>query len=189
MLSCVSGELVQSMGSSSPSSSSSSLSSRSSERGSRDKGRPESLPSLTSFSSSNSLSCSLISPFTASTADGDSSSERTVFGADVRFGGGVHGSEWQRLCLLGWSPLSVSDAEGSSQSGGGGRVKVREMTDLLGVSNNLILPPLRSSLREKGLTRAGVAKVTEEGVSGGWSMSDLLRDRRGSDRRQRDRLR
>lgn len=97
----------------------------------------------------------------------DSSSVRTVVGADVRFGGGVHGSEWQRLCLLGWSLPSVSDAEGSSQSGGGGRVKVREMTDLLGVSNSLILPPLRSSLREKGLTRAGVAKVTEFGVSGG----------------------
>lgn len=160
MLSCVSGELVQSMGSSS--SSSLSWSSRSSDRGS-----PESPPSMTSFSSPNSLSSSLCASFPTSTSDMDSSSVRTVFGADVRFGGGVHGSEWQRLCLLGWSLPSVSDAEGSSQSGGGGRVKVREMTDLLGVSNSLILPPLRSSLREKGLTRAGVAKVTEFGVSGG----------------------
>ncbi len=139
VLSCVSGELVQSIGSSS--SSPSSFSSRFSDRGSRDRGRPESpamrvpLPSLISFTSPKSLSSSLslfVSPFTVSASDMDSSSVRTVFGADVRFGGGVHGSEWQRLCLLGWSPPSVSDAEGSSQSGGGGRVKVREMTDLLG---------------------------------------------------------
>ncbi len=39
------------------------------------------------------------------------------------------------------------------------------------------------------LSSSGVAKVTEGGVSGGWSMSDLLRERRGSDGRQRDRLR
>ncbi len=139
MLSCASGELVQSMGSSS---------SFSWSRRSSDRGRPESLPSLSS-SSPNSLSSSLIpfvSPLTVSTSDGDSSSVSTVSGADVTYGGGVHGSEWQRLCLLGWSPLSVSDADGSSQSGGGGRVKVKEMTDLLGVSNSLILPPLRSSL-------------------------------------------
>lgn len=106
-----------------------------------------------------------------------------VFGADVKFGGGVQGSEWHRLCLLCRPPESVS--EGSSQSGGGGRANVREMTDLLGVSNSLILPPLRSSLREKGLTRAD----TLGGVSEGWSMSDLLRERRGSDRRPREYLR
>lgn len=143
MLSCVSGELVQSIGSSS----SFSWPDRSSDSGSRDRGRPESPSCPITVSSPNSLSFSLIpfvSPFTESTSYGDSSPVRTVFGADVRYGGGVHGSEWQRLCLLGWSPQSVS--EGSSQSGGGGRVKVREMTDLLGVSNSLILPPLRSSL-------------------------------------------
>lgn len=90
---------------------------------------------------------------------------RALLGADVMCGGGVQGSEWQRLCLLGISQPSAS--EGTSQSGGGGRVKVREMTDLLGVSNSFILPPLRSSLCEKGLTRAGGAVVAEEGrVSG-----------------------
>lgn len=184
MLSCVSGELVQSMGSSSSSFS------WPSNRGSMDSGRPESLPSLVPFSSPNSPSFSLspfVSLFTESTSHRDSSCVRAVFGVDVRSGGGVHGSEWQRLCFLGWSPQLVS--EGSSQSGGGGRVKVREMTDLLGVSNSLILPPLRSSLWEKGLTRAGVAELTQGGVSWGWSMSDLLRERRGSDGRQRERRR
>lgn len=101
----------------------------------------------------------------------------------------MQGSEWQRLCLLGMSTASASDAVVSSQSGGGGSVKVREMTDLLGVSNSLIFPPLRSSLWEKGLNRAGGAKVAGGGVSGGWSMSDLLRERRWSNSRPRDRLR
>lgn len=101
----------------------------------------------------------------------------------------MQGSEWQRLCLLGMSTASASDAVVSSQSGGGGSVKVREMTDLLGVSNSFIFPPLRSSLWEKGLNRAGGAKVAVGGVSEGWSMSDLLRERRWSNSRPRDRLR
>ncbi len=39
------------------------------------------------------------------------------------------------------------------------------MTDLLGVSNSLMRPPLRSWRRENGLTRAGVPKHGE--VAGG----------------------
>lgn len=97
----------------------------------------------------------------------------------------MHGSEWQRRCLLGRSSQSIS--EGSSQSGGGGRVKVREITDLLGVSNSLILPPLRSSLREKGLTRAGAAKK-QEGMSEGRSMGSLSSEGLRSDVRERLRL-
>lgn len=188
LLPCVSGELAQSIGSSS--SSSFSWPGRSNDKGSRDRGRPESLPSSVTFSSSNSLSFSLIlsvCPFKESTSHKDSSLVRTVLEAEVRCGGGVHGSEWQRLCLLGWSPLPAS--EELSQSGGGGRVKVSEMTDLLGVSNSLILPPFRSSLREKGLIRAGVSELTLGGVSGVRSTSDLLRERRGSEGRPRERLR
>lgn len=94
----------------------------------------------------------------------------------------MHGSEWQRRCLLGQSSQSIS--EGSSQSGGGGRVKVREITDLLGVSNNLILPPLRSSLREKGLTRAGVARK-QEGMSEGRSVGGRPSEGLRSDVRER----
>lgn len=97
----------------------------------------------------------------------------------------MHGSEWQRRCLLGRSSQSIS--EGSLQSGGGGRVKVREMTDLLGVSNNLILPPLRSSLREKGFTRAGAARK-QEGTSEGRSMWGRSSERPGSDVREHLRL-
>lgn len=97
----------------------------------------------------------------------------------------MHGSEWQRRCLLGRSSQSIS--EGSSQSGGGGRVKVREITDLLGVSNNLILPPLRSSLREKGLTRAGAARK-QEGMSEGRSMGGRPSEGLRSDVRERLRL-
>lgn len=97
----------------------------------------------------------------------------------------MHGSEWQRRCLLGRSSQSIS--EGSSQSGGGGRVKVREITDLLGVSNNLILPPLRSSLREKGLTRAGAARK-QEGMSEGRSVGGRPSEGLRSDVRERLRL-
>lgn len=41
-------------------------------------------------------------------------------------------------------------------SGGGGKVKVREISDLLGVSKSLMRPPLRSWRKEKGLRRTGV---------------------------------
>lgn len=79
---------------------------------------------------------------------------------------GVQGKDWQRLWDRGKPfPKWV----GLHGSGGGGRVKVSEMTDLLGVSKSLIRPPLRSCLWEKGLTRAGVLWTGDEA-------SDLLRD-------------
>lgn len=186
-MSCVSGEMVQSMGSSSVSCCS--WSTRFSDRRSIDGGRPESPVREISFSPPNKLSSSLPPLFTLFVPNVDSSSVRTVFGAYAICGGGVHGSEWHRLCLLGTSTTSASDAGSSSQSGGGGKVKVREMTDLLGVSKSLIFPPFRSSRCEKGLTRAEGAMVTQGGVSEGCSMSDLLRERRGSDAPQRDGLR
>lgn len=99
----------------------------------------------------------------------------------------MHGSEWQRLCLLGQSSQSTS--EGSLQSSGGGRAKVSEITDLLGVSNSLILPPLRSSLREKGLTRARAAKVMQEGVFEGGAAWAWPSESTASEARQRECLR
>lgn len=157
------------------------------DRGSKDIGRPESHACRASSSSSPNKLSSSPARFTGSVSGVDSS-ESTVFGADVRCGGGVQGREWQRRCLRGMS-ASSSEPGTSLQSGGGGRVKVREMTDLLGVSKSLILPPFRSSRWEKGLTRVGGAKVIQGCVSGGCSMSDLLRERRGSDINPRDCLR
>lgn len=63
------------------------------------------------------------------------------------------------------SPVLLFSGGEAQGSGGGGRVKVREMTDLLGVSNSLMRPPLRSWRRENGLTRAGVPKHGD--VAGG----------------------
>ena len=68
-------------------------------------------------------------------------------------------------------PLRKCGGEHGSQSSG--RVKVREITDLLGVSRSLHRPPFRSCLREKGLTRAGVPRRGEVRVAGG-NMSDWL---------------
>lgn len=45
----------------------------------------------------------------------------------------------------------------SCSGAGGGRLKVSEVTDLLGVSKSLIFPPFRSSRWEKGLTRGDVS--------------------------------
>lgn len=41
----------------------------------------------------------------------------------------------------------------------GGRLKVSEMIDLLGMSKSLVFPPFRSSRWEKGLTRGGGSLV------------------------------
>ncbi len=89
---------------------------------------------------------------------------------------GVHGRERHLRGGLRSPRLPFSDGE-AQESWGGGRVKVREMTDLLGVSNSLMRPPLRSWRRENGLTRAGVPKHGE--VAGG-NTSDWLRDIRWS---------
>lgn len=78
---------------------------------------------------------------------------------------GVQGRDWQRLWDRGGA---LSQGVGLHGSGRGGKVKVREMTDLLGVSKSLIRPPLRSCLWEKGLMRAGVLWT-------GDNASDLLR--------------
>lgn len=161
-MSCVSGEVVQSMGSSSTSCCS--WSTVFSDKGSIDSGRPESPAREESSSPPSKLVSSLLLP-SSFISNADPSSVRTVFGADIICGGGVHGSEWHRLCLLGISTASASDAETSPQSGGGGKVKVREMTDLLGVSKSLIFPPLRSSRCKKGLSRAEGVKVTQGSVS------------------------
>ncbi|KAG7280400.1 hypothetical protein CRUP_035842 [Coryphaenoides rupestris] len=105
---------------------------------------------------------------------------RSMRGVVARAGGGVQGRDRQRRCLRSGSPLPSDSAEWSSW-GSGGRAKVREMTDLLGVSNSLILPPCKSLRWEKGLTRpvggATAPGVEVGGVSRGWSMSDLLRER------------
>lgn len=80
---------------------------------------------------------------------------------------GVQGRDWQRL----WNrDGAFPQWVGLHGSGRGGRVKVREITDLLGVSKSLIRPPLRSCLCEKGLTRVGVLLT-------GDNTSELLRDR------------
>lgn len=58
-------------------------------------------------------------------------------------------------------------------SGSAGRVKVSEMTDLLGVSNSLHRPPFKSCLRENGLTLPGVPSKGEGRLPGG-IVSDWL---------------
>lgn len=72
----------------------------------------------------------------------------------------------------------MSQETGLLGSGGEGRAKVREITDLLGVSKSLMRPPLRSWRWEKGLMRIGVDRVRRG--DGGRSTSDLLRQRHGS---------
>ena len=56
---------------------------------------------------------------------------------------GLQGSDWVRLWTRGEPRAQWVGSEGS---GRGGRSKVNEMTDLLGVSKSLIRPPFRSSL-------------------------------------------
>ena len=71
---------------------------------------------------------------------------------------------------------------GEGRRGGAGREKLREMTDMLGVSSSLQRPPLRSRRLEKGLTRAGVPGA----AAGAWlgvtvaagEASDWLRAKR-----------
>lgn len=88
----------------------------------------------------------------------------------------MQGSDWVRL----WEQGRM----GLLGSGGGGRVKVREMTDLLGVSKSLMRPPFRSCRWEKGLTRIGV--VWDRTGDGESRTADLLRQRPGSDAMSRE---
>ncbi|PWA30668.1 hypothetical protein CCH79_00009230 [Gambusia affinis] len=93
--------------------------------------------------------------------------------AAVRLISGVQGSDWH---LRGGASIPVvprrrrGEAHGSQSAG---RVKVREMTDLLGVSKSLHRPPFRSLRREKGLTRGGVPRRGGVRAAGG-NLSDWL---------------
>lgn len=112
--------------------------------------------------------------------------ESGLWGACSRRGSsGEAGSERHlRKMGMGSAKLHCISTAGSGVMGvpggrgeGGGRLKVREIKDLLGVSKSLILPPLRSCRWEKGLTRCGVSWARGKVGDLGRNMSDWLRER------------
>lgn len=96
---------------------------------------------------------------------------------------GDDGSERQRRAgVPGWTRVSGVVTKGSwVQGSGDGGTRGRAATGLLGVSRSLILPPLRSSRSEKGLTRVRLSpQLGGDSGDGGRKRSDRLRESRGS---------
>lgn len=96
---------------------------------------------------------------------------------------GDDGNERQRRAgVPGWSGVSGVVTKGSRVEGSGdGGTRGRGATGLLGVSRSLILPPLRSSRSEKGLTRVRLSpQFGGDSSDGGRKRSDRLRESRGS---------
>lgn len=96
---------------------------------------------------------------------------------------GDDGSERQRRAgVPGWTRVSGVVTKGSWVEGSGdGGTRGRGATSLLGVSRSLILPPLRSSRSEKGLTRVRLSpQLGGDSGDGGRKRSDRLRESRGS---------
>lgn len=96
---------------------------------------------------------------------------------------GDDGKERQRRAgVPGWTRVSGVVTKGSCVEGSGNDgTRGRGVTGLLGVSRSLILPPLRSSRSEKGLTRVRLsAQFGGDSGDGGRKRSDRLRESRGS---------
>lgn len=95
---------------------------------------------------------------------------------------GDDGSERQRRAgVPGWTRVSGVVTKGSWVEGSEGGTRGRGAAGLLGVSRSLILPPLRSSRSEKGLTRVRLSpQLGGDSGDGGRKRSDRLRESRGS---------
>ena len=96
---------------------------------------------------------------------------------------GDDGSERQRRTgVPGWTKVSGVVTRGSWVEGSSdGGTRGRGATGLMGVSRSLILPPLRSSRSEKGLTRVRLSpQLGGDSGDGGRKRSDRLRESRGS---------
>lgn len=96
---------------------------------------------------------------------------------------GDEGSERQRRTgVSGWPRVSAVVTEGSwVEVSGDGGTRGSGVAGLQGVSSSLILPPLRSSRSEKGLTRVRLSpQLGGDSGEGGRKRSDRLRESRGS---------
>lgn len=96
---------------------------------------------------------------------------------------GDEGSERQRRAgVSGWTKVSGVVTKGSwVEVSGDGGTRGSGVAGLQGVSRSLILPPLRSSRSEKGLTRVRLSpQLGGDSGEGGRKRSDRLRESRGS---------
>lgn len=96
---------------------------------------------------------------------------------------GDEGSERQRRAgVSGWTKVSGVVTKGSwVEVSGDGGTRDSGVAGLQGVSRSLILPPLRSSRSEKGLTRVRLSpQLGGDSGEGGRKRSDRLRESRGS---------
>lgn len=96
---------------------------------------------------------------------------------------GEEGSERQRRTgVSGWTRVSGAVTKGIwAEVSGDGGTRGSGVAGLQGVSRSLILPPLRSSRSEKGLTRVRWSpQLGGDSGEGGRKRSDRLRESRGS---------
>lgn len=95
---------------------------------------------------------------------------------------GDEGRERQRRAgVSGWTRLSGVLTKGSWAEVSDGGTRGSGVAGLQGVSRSLILPPLRSSRSEKGLTRVRLSpQLGGDSGEGGRKRSDRLRESRGS---------